>query len=59
MITADTLARELGCTLADLADMIGVRLDVAANAVITGKQADLVRAEWSERTGIDYTVVIP
>lgn len=58
MITADTLARELGCTLADLADMIGVRLD-GVGLLITRKTADLVRAEWSERTGIDYTVVIP
>lgn len=58
MITADTLARELGCTLADLADMIGVRLD-GVGLLITRKTADLVRTEWSERTGIDYTVVIP
>ena len=57
MITADALARELGCTLSDLEDLTGQKFDPTGyhRQVYTRPYADELRAKWSERTGIDYT----
>ena len=52
MITADALARELGCTLSDLAED-GDALH--PEATFTDDLANAIRASWSESTGIDYT----
>lgn len=52
MITADALARELGCTLSDLDDLAA---GVLHRGTIPADLADEIRASWSERTGIDYT----
>ena len=52
MITADALARELGCTLSDLAED-GDALH--PEATFSDDLANAIRASWSERTGIDYT----
>lgn len=50
MITVDTLARELGCTLSDLNTHPENKDDLLSDDL-----ADEIRASWSERTGIDYT----
>lgn len=50
MITADALARELGCTLSDLNTHPENKDDLLSDDL-----ADEIRASWSERTGIDYT----
>lgn len=55
MITLDALVRELGCTLADLADMGHCSSTTPATAVITDDHAADIRALWSKRTGVDYT----
>lgn len=55
MITLGTLARELGCTLSDLADMGHCSSTTPDTAVIKDDHADHIRAVWSKRTGIDYT----
>lgn len=52
MITADALARELGCTLSDLDDL---HAGVLHRGTIPDDLANAIRASWSERTGIDYT----
>ena len=52
MITADALARELGCTLSDIAED-GDALH--PEATFSDELANAIRASWSERTGIDYT----
>lgn len=58
MMTADALARELGCTLSDLDDL---GLDFAPTApptrwpMLSDKHAEEFREAWSKRTGIDYT----
>lgn len=55
MITADSLARELGCTLSDL-DNLGLhRTGLTADGRILPIYERAIREEWSERTGIDYT----
>lgn len=55
MISADILARELGCTLADLGDL-DINLGyVRAEHMIHDLHADRLREAWSKRTGIDYT----
>lgn len=55
MITLDALARELGCTLSDLEDLGIISAPVLADREIGKTVADLVRAEWTKRTGVDYT----
>ena len=57
MITADSLARELGCTLADLEDL-NVNIAFAPNDILRERTADLLRAAWSKQTGIDYTETV-
>ena len=54
MITADALARELGCTLSDLDDL-NVMPPLQPEHMIHDLAADRLREAWSERTGIDYT----
>lgn len=55
MITADALARELGCTLSDLEDLDGAGREMLAVQIIGDDLADDLRAAWSEFTGVDYT----
>lgn len=55
MIAADTLARELGCTLADLEDLGLHRTSVAVDGRILPLAENAIRVEWSNLTGIDYT----
>lgn len=52
MITADALARELGCTLSDLEELDGSALH---RGTIPDDLAAEIRRSWSARTGIDYT----
>ena len=54
MMTADALARELGCTLADLDDL-RVLPPVKPEHMVYGLAADRIREAWTKRTGIDYT----
>lgn len=54
MITADVLARELGCTLSDLDDL-NVMPPLQPEHMIYDLAADRLREAWSESTGIDYT----
>ena len=55
MISADALARELGCTLSDL-DALGLhRTCLTADGRILPIYESAIREEWSKRTGIDYT----
>ena len=54
MISADLLARELGCTLSDLDDL-NVMPPLQPEHMIYDLAADRLREAWSERTGIDYT----
>lgn len=54
MITADALARELGCTLSDIDDL-HVLPPVKRGHMVDGLAADRLREAWSKRTGIDYT----
>ena len=55
MITADALARELGCTLSDLDDLGLHRTGLTADGRILPVYESAIREEWSKRTGIDYT----
>lgn len=55
MITADALARELGCTLSDLDDLGLHRTGLTADGRILPIYERAIREEWSERTGIDYS----
>ena len=55
MITLDALVRELGCTLADLADMGHCSSTTPATAVVKDDHAADIRALWSKLTGVDYT----
>ena len=55
MITVDALARELGCTVADIDDIGLHRTFFTADGQILPLAEKAIRAEWSERTGIDYT----
>lgn len=55
MITADVLARELGCTLTDLEDLGIVCDPITGRAILIPSAAARFRAAWSDRTGIDYT----
>lgn len=53
MITADALARELGCTLSDLEELD--RLDYSINPLkphdqLTDATASILRRAWSKRT---------
>lgn len=59
MITADALARELGCTLSDIDDLgLLHRTSVTVDGRILPLAETAIRAEWSERTGIDYTETV-
>ena len=53
MITLDALARELGCTLADLNAS-----DISGESTVDDALADALRAHWTEKTGIDYTETV-
>lgn len=55
MITADALARELGCTLADLEDLASSRVSLACDSSLSDAAANEFRRRWSKRTGVDYT----
>ena len=55
MITADALARELGCTISDLDDLGLHRTGLTADGRILPVYESAIREEWSKRTGIDYT----
>lgn len=55
MITLNDLARELGCTLADIDDMGIITGAEKRRQAVSPFMADRVRAVWSKRTGIDYT----
>lgn len=55
MITADALARELGCTISDLDDLGLHRTGLTADGRILPIYESAIREEWSKRTGIDYT----
>lgn len=55
MISADTLALELGCTLSDLEDLDRNLGTLQPEHLFDDLAADRLRASWSERTGIDYT----
>lgn len=54
MIAADTLARELGCTLADLEDLDGTGRTIKADMLFRAETADIFRFAWSKKTGVDY-----
>lgn len=53
MIAADHLARELGCTLADLEDL--GRVSLACDSSLSDAAANEFRRRWSKRTGVEYT----
>lgn len=55
MISADVLARELGCTLSDIEDLDRSLGTLKPEHMIYNMHADRLREAWSERTGIDYT----
>ena len=56
MITADALARELGCTLSDLDDISSGSISKwNQDLPMSETFADEIRAKWSKRTGSDYT----
>ena len=55
MISADILARELGCTLSDLEDLDRGLGTLNPEHMIYNMHADMLRAEWSKRAGLDYT----
>lgn len=54
MITADALAREIGCTLADIEDLDGTGHPITSDMMLQDNLANMLRREWSKRTGIDY-----
>lgn len=59
MITLDALARELGCTLADIDDLgLLHKTSLTVDGRILPLAENGIRAEWSERTGIDYTEAV-
>lgn len=55
MITVDALAREIGCSVADINDLVPGAHTILHRALLNEDHADRIRAAWSERTGIDYT----
>lgn len=55
MIAADHLARELGCTLSDLEELVATGRTIKADMLFMDSLADMLRIEWSKRTGVDYT----
>lgn len=55
MIAADHLARELGCTLADLEDLASSRVSLACDSSLSDAAANEFRRRWSKRTGVEYT----
>lgn len=55
MITADHLARELGCTLHYLEDLASSRVSLACDSSLSDAAANEFRRLWSKRTGVDYT----
>lgn len=60
MISVDTLARELGCTLSDLEDIAEFEFNSPPDCTcfITPAFADELRAGWSKKTGVDYTETV-
>lgn len=58
MITADALARELGCTLADLDDLGVIPVPPERQDEFDAALAHNVRVAWSMKTGIDYTETV-
>ena len=56
MITVDSLARELGCTLSDLTEISSGSISRwNQDLPMSDAFAAEIRAKWSKRTGIDYT----
>lgn len=54
MITADALARELGCTLADLEDLDPFTRPLEAEHLFFDQWADKLRAAWlAAQTGYE------
>jgi hypothetical protein len=58
MMTADALARELGCTLADLDGLGIVPVPCEPQDEFDAPLAHNVRVAWSMKTGIDYTETV-
>lgn len=56
MIAADTLARELGCTLADLEDLDGTLGTLKPEHMIYNMHADVLRVEWAKRNPAPFPV---
>lgn len=54
MITADALARELGCTLSDLEDLASSLIALACDSSLSDAAANEFRRRWSKKTGVDY-----
>ena len=46
MMTADALARALGCTLSDLEDLDGTGRDLTPDMVISDALAGVLSARW-------------
>lgn len=58
MITADSLARELGCTLADLEESSSSRVAFAPDSLLAEATANEYRRRWSNLTRVDYTETV-
>ncbi|MCU4295494.1 hypothetical protein D3I60_00080 [Brevibacterium permense] len=58
MITLDILARELGCTLEDLREFATFPSHSSGTEFVTDNAAEGIRAEWSKKTGINYTETV-
>lgn len=58
MITADALARELGCTLADLEDLDPFTRPLQSQHLFFDVWADELRAAWSKKAGLDYSETV-
>lgn len=54
MITAAALARELGCTLADLEVLASSPIFLACDSSLSDAATNEFRRRWSKRTGVDY-----
>lgn len=58
MITLDALARSLGCTLSDIDDLAVLAAPAEPDRIVPDIHARTIAAEWSKRTGIDYTETV-